>query len=411
MTHRHNEELTEAEIVGNYRSDHLYAHEWANHEGKYLNVVIDEESGQPNGIDIHLEPNARNRIKVTITFVREGNDIRKIEIKKFKHYKRKGWQPAPDDETGFGHQRITLRPFSFEKLLAFLRFVSELDIPGITQRRLALAAEGGHALDEDAKRTLRTFLVRKGGPEVIAELLKTDLIGSQDIVNLGYRKKQLVLFQELLANPERVAAYQKEHELRADQPESVWQHFFAGNEWIFGYGLDYRFQGVLQEQFHASDAGADGADAAIADYLLGDRRFTTFVEIKTPQTPLFASSRNRARTWRLSSELLNAISQILEHKASGLLRFDRGELFDKNGMRITQRPYDPKVVLIIGHWSELEACTNEREMQTKQRTLELFRRDSRNLEIITYDELLERASFIVEHRGELQRPTAHVARK
>lgn len=31
----------------------------------------------------------------------------------------------------------------------------------------------------------------------------------------------------------------------------------------------------------------------------------------------------------------------------------------------------------------------------KRKTLELFRRDSRNVEIITYDELLERASFIV----------------
>jgi hypothetical protein len=232
---------------------------------------------------------------------------------------------------------------------------------------------------------------------LIAELLKTDLIGSRDIVNLGYRKKQLILFQELMEKPETFVAYQKEHEIRADQPEAVWQDFFTRNEWIFGYGLDYRFQGILQEQFHASEAGADGSDVTITDYLLGDRRFTTFVEIKTPQTPLFASSRNRARTWRLSPALLDGVSQILEHKASGLLRFERGGFFDEGGMRITQRPYDPKVVLIVGHWDELKTCANDREQQTKQRTLELFRRDSRNIEIITYDELFERARFIVEH--------------
>lgn len=402
MAPQNSSEPDEAQIVGNSRPDHLYTHEWSNGAGKHLNVVIDEVSGQPQAIDINLDPNARNRIKVTITFVREHNDIRKIEIKKFKHYKRKGWQPAPDDETGFGHQHVTLRPLTFEKLLAFLRFVAELDIPGITQRRLALAVEGTQALDQDTKRTLRTFLVRKGGPEVIAELLKTDLIGSQDIVNLGYRKKQLALFQELLSEPDALIAYQQQHALRTDQPESAWQHFFARNEWIFGYGLDYRFQAILQEQFHASEASADGSDVAITDYLLGDRRFTTFVEIKRPRTPLFGSSKNRARTWRLSSELLDSVSQILEHKASGLLRFERGDLFDKNGMRITQRPYDPKVVLIIGHWDELKNCVNDRERETKQRTLELFRRDSRNIEIITYDELFERAKFIVEHREQTQ---------
>jgi Domain of unknown function (DUF4263) len=404
MTPESGDRPTEAQIVGNSRPDHLYTHEWANGAGKYLNVVIDE-TGQPLSIDIDLEPRARNRIKVSITFVRERNDIRMIEIKKFKHYKRKGWQPAPDEDTGFGHQRITLRPFTFEKLLAFLQFISQLDIRGITQRRLALAVEGAQPLDEDTKRTLRTFLVRKGGSDLIAELLKTDLIGSRDIVNLGYRKRQLGLYQELMGSTAALVEYGQEHDLRKDQPEAVWQHFFARNEWIFGYGLDYRFQGILQEQFHTSDASADGSDVAIADYLLGDRRFTTFVEIKRPDTPLFAATKNRARAWKLSTELFDSVSQILEHKAAGLLRFETGNLYDGNGMRITQRPYDPKVILIIGHWDELQSCPDDRERDTKQRTLELFRRDSRNVEIVTFDELLERARFIVAHR-EVARNTA-----
>lgn len=386
----------EAEIVGRSRTDHLYNHVWANGEGRYLNVILDD-TGSPQAIDIDLEPHARNRIKVTITFVRERGDITMIELRKFKHYKRKGWQPCPD-ETGYGHQRLTLRPFSFEKLVAFLRFISELDIPGITQRRLSLTVDDTDALDEDSKRKLRTLLIRKGGPDLIAELLKTNLIGSQDIVNLGYRKQQLAVFEDLLTIPERLSAYQKEHGLRIDQPEAVWQHFFTRNEWIFGYGLDYRFQGILQGQFHASSTDADGSQAVITDFLLGDKRFTTFVELKHAQTPLFAETKNRSRTWRLSGQLLDSVSQILEQKASGMLRFERQALYDQKGQRITQRPEDPKVILIIGHWKELQQCADERERDTKQRTFELFRRDSRNIDIITYDELFDRAKFIVEHR-------------
>ena len=57
------------------------------------------------------------------------------------------------------------------------------------------------------------------------------------------------------------------------------------------------------------------------------------------------------------------------------------------------------MILIIGHWDELRLSSNDRERDAKQRTLELFRRDSRNIEIVTYDELFDRAKFIVEHRN------------
>jgi hypothetical protein len=60
------------------------------------------------------------------------------------------------------------------------------------------------------------------------------------------------------------------------------------------------------------------------------------------------------------------------------------------------------VILIVWHWDQLKTCANDRERETKQRTFELFRRDSRSVEIMTYDELLERTKFIVEHRGKTQ---------
>jgi len=54
-----------------------------------------------------------------------------------------------------------------------------------------------------------------------------------------------------------------------------------------------------------------------------------------------------------------------------------------------------KIILIIGNWNELEESNNDLEKKIKRKTLELFRRDSRNIEIITYDELYERTKFIV----------------
>jgi len=56
MTRPPKSEVDEAQIVGNHKADHLYAHEWTSGEGRYLNFVIDE-AGQP-AIDIDLEPHA-----------------------------------------------------------------------------------------------------------------------------------------------------------------------------------------------------------------------------------------------------------------------------------------------------------------------------------------------------------------
>jgi len=55
------------------------------------------------------------------------------------------------------------------------------------------------------------------------------------------------------------------------------------------------------------------------------------------------------------------------------------------------------VTLIIGNWNEITGC-NDKEKLIKEKTFELFRRDSRNVEIITFDELYERANHIVNHR-------------
>jgi len=50
----------------------------------------------------------------------------------------------------------------------------------------------------------------------------------------------------------------------------------------------------------------------------------------------------------------------------------------------------------MGHWRQLEASKNELESEIKKKTFELFRNDSRNTEILTYDELYDRARYIVE---------------
>jgi hypothetical protein len=230
--------------------------------------------------------------------------------------------------------------------------------------------------------------------KLIEEILKNK-ITDKDIISIGYRKNELEIFRKLLEES-YLNGYKREiikNEKIKD--ESAWQYFFNKNPWIFGYGLDYRFQGILQKEFQASGGEADGSNNVKGDFLLGDNKFVTFVELKKPETKIFASSKNRSNSWRLSNDLIEATSQILEQKASGQIRLETEDLHDDSGKKIKQNSYDSKIILIIGNWSELSEAASDLEKKIKRKTFELFRRDSRNIQIITYDELYERAKFIV----------------
>ena len=388
------QEKSDAEYVANYRPNTMYKHPWKKVGGAYVSVVFEEDEETPEGVEIHTHPNARNRVKVKLSWVRESDEIKAIEIKKFKHYKNDGWLPAGD--TFFGEaESVTISPTTLGLILDFLRTVSELDIGEINQRRMSLSVDGDIPLDEQMKRQLRTFLSRPGGQDFIAELIHTGFLQSGDIVNAEYRRIELQRFEDMMNDSAALREYAEEKGVSADREEGIWQEFFKNNHWIFGYGLDYRFQGILQSQPTMSEGEAGGSDCVESDFLLGDRRFISFVEIKKPSTPLFGSARNRARTWKLSTDLFDAVSQILEQKASGESFYRHSGRHDEDGNRITQKPHDAKVSLIIGSWAEI-ADDNDATKEAKQRTLELFRRGNPSVEIITYDELLDRAKFIVE---------------
>jgi hypothetical protein len=138
-----------------------------------------------------------------------------------------------------------------------------------------------------------------------------------------------------------------------------------------------------------------GRDAPIADFLLGATNFTVIVEVKQPSTPLFGGSRARSGSWRLSTDLIESVSQVLQQKATWQIKAETNAAanFDRDGVRIRQRTTDPKCILVIG--SDGAFAGGDAEREAKLRTFELFRRDSRNIEILTYTELYERAAFVV----------------
>ncbi|AJC78262.1 hypothetical protein IE4803_CH01019 [Rhizobium etli bv. phaseoli str. IE4803] len=336
---------------------------------------------------------SRNRMKVKFTFITERNEITKIELRKYKEYKdgwREQWSGA-DDPIGLTH-------FSFQKIMALLQLMTELDLASVTERRLAIH-NGPGPIDKETADKVKSIVALPEGHKILDEVLQSGLIQSHDIVNIGYRKAQLAIFKRLLEEPDYLDAYKAEEGLTTPQEEKVWQHFFQKNPWIFGFGLDYRYLSILQTEAHIADTDLGGNDAAIVDFLMGCTNFTVLVEVKKPSTPLFLKNQNRANSWRLSRDFTDAVSQILEQKASWQLKAETNAHKNLNaaGELLRQRTLDPKCILITS--SSGAFAGSEREREIKLRTFELFRRDTRNIEIVTYDELYERACFIVSDKG------------
>ena len=202
------------------------------------------------------------------------------------------------------------------------------------------------------------------------------------------------------------AAIVEEHRLRAadlaefedriaeDPPtwnERNWQAFFKRAPWIFGHGLDYTF--LVNEQaepdYGGQDLGAAGGERG--DELMrtaGEFRFAVLVELKRPDTPLLAGTEPyRNGAWRVSPQLAGGVAQLqanTERIRQAANERANVRWLDERDMTVA----DPQGILVIGHTRVLA--------DDAQRTpFHRFRRTLWNPTVLTYDELLERARFLV----------------
>lgn len=353
----------------------LYQNHFTNQTGKYLSVILPETN--QNNLEVQISP----RIKLRLAYQKDS--IKGLTITTYENGNQKG--------------HITLSSFTLGHITEFLEIIKLLDISQVTERKISFNLEQNNKCKNSISTLINQTLNSDDKYSLVANFLDNGLITDQDIVNTGYRKLSLQKFRKLLDEGNYYEIYKNENNIPKASPEKVWQHFFKNNQWIFGYGLNYRFQSIIQDEVNLNTADLDNKHSVNGDFLLADNKFTTFVEIKRPDTKLFHEKRNRADCWKLSSDLHDAHSQILEHKASGLIKLEMDSTnYDSNDNLVVQKAYDSKTILIIGDWSEIKN-DSPRVKTIKEKTFELFRQNSKNVEIITFDELYARAEFIVEH--------------
>ena len=185
----------------------------------------------------------------------------------------------------------------------------------------------------------------------------------------------------------------------------MWQQFFEKNTWIFGYGLSYVYLDTLDDKkleqvVQGHNVGAHGKRVDALMKSRGTISSLCFVEIKTHKTTLLSAKPYRAGCWAPSTELIGGVSQVQGTVASAMDTI-RGKLAltDSDGDPTGEEAfnYSPKAYLVVGSLSSF--VSDHGVNQEQFRSFELFRRNTFSPEIITFDELYERAKFIV-HQNE-----------
>lgn len=278
------------------------------------------------------------------------------------------------------------------KLIEFLNHVQTMPLKGGGSMKIT---------DEDLRHIVLTNNQARtlfhDNQELFAEVIRSE-ITKEDVIAVSYRKRQLQVFHQLLEDQQFFDDVKARKNCTC---EAVWQKFFEKNPWIFGYGLSYIQLSSLDDKkleqvVHGHSVSDHGKRV---DALLRSRGVISslcFVEIKTHKTALLNTQPYRVGCWSPSPELSGAISQVQGTVALATESIrSKLSLTDELGNPTGEEAFNymPKSFLVIGSLHEFVG--NHGVNQERYRSFELFRQNTMSPEIITFDELYERARFIV----------------
>lgn len=341
-----------------------------------LDNTEDMHFGEISGAMCFRLSGEKRKTQITAVVTQDDKQVTRLTLQKFQSRADGSYQGAVQDAFTFRHGE-------FEKLLSFLDQIKFID----------LSNEDGFRIDDISTGNGRKAIIDASDVQIVEriralngderETVLRSLSGSLSTheINLLLGRKQAL----------------EEFERRIDGSvwaEKDWQEFFEKQPWIFGYGLDYRIMRQFDREATTSAGGTDNRNKPVVDFLTTFTDYTALIEIKLPATPIFAKRAGRAGTQQFSSQFMGAVSQILEQKAEWLAFAASGEHYNCQGEKLEARTRNAKAILVIGRNTDLIVDGNDRETNVLRDTFELFRRETRTIDIVTYDELLERARFI-----------------
>jgi hypothetical protein len=240
----------------------------------------------------------------------------------------------------------------------------------------------------------RVFIDRDSLPEALRSLVDSPegelaqvlaTLDTEEIVALG-RKVDLSQLDALLS------AWQANHD---NGDESYWQGLLSEHAWVFSQ-LTGSPVVVLQERAYVGGKGLENRGGGEIDFLVRNAltHNASFVEIKTPQTPICGSAYRTSGAVSIHKEISGGVVQVLGYRETFEKSFNQLVAGSDVG---TFHSYNPRCILIAG--------TSDVLGEEEARSFELFRNALTDVQIWTFDEVAARLQGI---RDALATPTAEV---
>ena len=310
-------------------------------QGRYVSKTFTSDELPREG-NFDISP----KVSVRLTYIREKNDIKGIEIKKVG---------------GKENQRLVLSAFDFKMLLATLRFFSRVDLSSVANKSYVFDKSILQQADMDKiRKFLTTLAADPNGKKLLNSL--DNITPSFLQINL-MRKQRAEIFEKLLDDQNYFNSTKKKAKI--GKTEEVWQKFFTNNDWILGSNVIKILENRSLDEHNITDIPFQSYDG-----------FLDVIELKLPDAHFWTNDLNP------TSDLTSAIMQcarylrIAEQKSNDLAKSE------EFGCKIVK----PRITLIYGRSNDW--------IKAQQEQYRVLNSTLTNISVLTYDHVLLRAKKI-----------------
>lgn len=337
-----------------------------------------------NGFELVLrETYTRQQLKVVFF-----EDSRQIPRILFQRFNAEGKQ--------IKKEKFVLSANEIRDLVLFLSVIRSPSLQ-LDEEEFGISLTTAAALEVLADDRESARLLKDMGPALI-EMFRSD-VTAPEVIAYARRRSQLERFNAMLTDDD---AFEAESARLAEQgtrsgKELTWHPFFEENQWIFGSGLAPQFLHAwdpekLEQAVQGASLAGPGKKPDAVMRTAGALSALVLVEIKSHRDPLIEGTEYRSGAWPPSEELAASLAQCqtaLDATTATLGRVLTKR--DPEGYETDEwaAVCRPRSLLVIGSLSQFEKQGRPNLEQFE--SFERFRRSLRDPEVITFDELYERA--------------------
>ncbi|MFF1990289.1 Shedu anti-phage system protein SduA [Bacillus mycoides] len=232
---------------------------------------------------------------------------------------------------------------------------------------------------EALEKTLE-WIVTNDNPDKIIDRLKNlqeqDLDQLNTLIGIANLKKVLSVWEGNKLN---------------NTSEKFWQSVLKENTWI----LSQIFSNptvLINDEAYVGGKTVNNDSGKLVDFLYANpfSKDAVLIEIKTPSTPLITPNEYRTGVYSVHKEVTGAVTQVLTYKTSLQREYQNIDYNNyRQGIKTDFDIITPCCVVIAGRFDTLTDTAH-------RHSFELYRKELKNVTVITFDELFERVKGLIQ---------------